>query len=457
MGKPTTSAKTPLLFQSKLLCFSLFYLFITLFLALHKSLSSKHCIFKSSPFHPIQTSLFSYPPSYGEHKYALSTQRSSCSSPVFFSDYRVVFENIRDLCGNSSAFSPVLKYMQGNADSFGGNFSTQKRISYFNHVNDSVEIPCGFFKKFPISNSDKIAMETCNGVVVVSAIFNSHDKIRQPRGLGSKTLETVCFFMFVDDGTFEGLEDYQLISGKSQEYKIGAWRIVKVSSKNLYENPAMNGVIPKYLVHRLFPNSKFSIWIDAKLQLTVDPLLLIHSLVVSKNVDMAISKHPFFTHTMEEAMATARWKKWGDIDALQAQMETYCENGLQPWTPNKLPYPSDVPDSALILRKHGLSSNLFSCLLFNELEAFNPRDQLAFALVRDKMSPKLQLNMFEEEVFENICVEYRHNIKGVEKRKIATAFVGEKGFNFKGKRAKQDLFINNNGSHCGKYLWKMWG
>lgn len=113
---------------------------------------------------------------------------------------------------------------------------------------------------------------------------------------------------------------------------------------------------------------------------------------------------------------------------------------------------ADVPDSALILRRHGLRSNLFSCLLFNELEAFNPRDQLAFAYVRDKMSPKLKLNMFEEEVFENICVEYRHNIKGVGK----IASVGEKGFNFKGKRAKEDLFMNN-GSHCQKYLLKMWG
>lgn len=106
---------------------------------------------------------------------------------------------------------------------------------------------------------------------------------------------------------------------------------------------------------------------------------------------------------------------------------------------------ADVPDSALILRKHGLISNLFSCLLFNELEAFNPRDQLAFAFVRDKMSPKLRLYMFEEEVFEKICVEYRHNIKGVGKMS-----------KFEGKRAKEDLFIKNS-SHCQKYLLKMWG
>ena len=63
-----------------------------------------------------------------------------------------MLKEIRDLCRNSSSALPVLSYMQGQADSFGGNFSTQKRISYFDHENSSVEVPCGFLKKFPISN-----------------------------------------------------------------------------------------------------------------------------------------------------------------------------------------------------------------------------------------------------------------------------------------------------------------
>uniref|UniRef100_A0A2P2JAM1 TOD1/MUCI70 glycosyltransferase-like domain-containing protein n=1 Tax=Rhizophora mucronata TaxID=61149 RepID=A0A2P2JAM1_RHIMU len=340
MGKAKLS--TPLIFQSKLLCFSLLYFFTTLFLALYTSLSPSKCLFRSSPFDPILTPLFTYPPSYGEHKYAIPTHRSSCSSPVYFSDYWLAFKEIQDLCQNSLEFSQRLRYMKGKSDRFGGNFSTQKRISYFQHSSDSVEIPCGFFKKFPVSNSDQIAMERCRGVVVVSAIFNDHDKIRQPKSLGYKTLDLVCFFLFVDDITLTRLDSHQIISRKSHKYNVGVWRVIKVSSKHLYENPAMNGVIPKFLLHRLFPNSKFSIWIDAKLQLMVDPLLLIHALVVSNNVDMAISKHPFFVHTMEEAMATARWRKWWDVDGLRLQMETYCDNGLLPWTPNKLPYPSGI-------------------------------------------------------------------------------------------------------------------
>ncbi|KAH8481837.1 hypothetical protein H0E87_029353 [Populus deltoides] len=446
MGKAKLSK--PLIFQSKLLCISLIYLITTLFLALYTSIHPTKCLFRSSPFDPIQTPFFSYPSSYGEHKYVIPTHRSSCSSPIYFSDYWMVLKEILQLCQNSSVSSHALRYMKGNSKNFGGNFSTQKRISYFDLLNDSVEVPCGFFKRFPVSDSDRMAMESCHGVVVVSAIFNDHDKIRQPKSLGSKTLDNVCFYMFVDDITLKGLDHHEVISRNSHEYNVGVWRIIKVSSKDLYDNPAMNGVIPKYLVHRLFPNSKFSIWIDAKLQLMVDPLILIHALVVSEKVDMAISKHPFFIHTMEEALATARWKKWKDVDGLRNQMETYCENGLQPWTPKK-PYPSDVPDSALILRQHGLNSNLFSCLVFNELEAFNPRDQLPFAYVRDRMKPKLKLNMFEVEVFEQVALEYRHNLK-----KDGTSAGGIPS----SKSVSNDLYINSSCcSKCHNYLLEMWG
>ena len=188
MGRLITATKPPIL-QSKLLCFSLLYLFTSIFLALYTSFSQSKCLFRSSPFEPIQSSLFSYPSSYGEHKYAVSTARSTCSSPIYFSgfvhdywflyqnthktivefhflwlkfgfsllnsDYWDVLKEIQNLRRNSSFSSRILRYMQGNADSFGGNFSTHRRFSYFNHQDDSTEIPCGFLKKFPITQSGK--------------------------------------------------------------------------------------------------------------------------------------------------------------------------------------------------------------------------------------------------------------------------------------------------------------
>lgn len=60
---------------------------------------------------------------------------------------------IHNLCMNSSAFLPALRYLQGKADTFGGNFGTQKRFSYFNYSNDEIKVPCGFLKEFPVSDS----------------------------------------------------------------------------------------------------------------------------------------------------------------------------------------------------------------------------------------------------------------------------------------------------------------
>ncbi|ERN02445.1 hypothetical protein AMTRI_Chr03g141940 [Amborella trichopoda] len=431
------------LVQSKLLWFSLFSLSISL-LALQASLSNQCTSNEPQPSDQSQLPLFSYPSTYGAHKYAIPTVRSTCNSSLIFQDYGSVLKEIQDIVRNRRSCSS-LRYVSGPGVSFAGNLSSAERNYYFDHNNDQVEVPCGFMKDFPIQNSDKLAMENCKGVVIVSAIFGNHDKIRQPRGLKSETSEIACFFMFIDDRTLKGLNSHNMFMNKTGENKIGAWKMVLVSGELPYNNPAMNGVIPKHLTHRLFPNALYSIWVDAKLQLTVDPLLLLHSLVVRENRDMAISMHPYNVHTMEEAVATARWKKWGDIGSLREQMETYCDNGLRPWTTKKLPYTTDVPDSALILRKHSVGSSLFSCLLFNELEAFNPRDQLGFAYVRDLMKPTIDINMFQNEIFEQVAMEYRHNIKkgsaqvlGGQKTKMADAWGGDMG-------------------RCQGYLLEMWG
>ncbi|CAO2209472.1 unnamed protein product [Urochloa humidicola] len=456
--------RSPPVAESKLLCVSLLYLLTTLPLALYVSFSDpggRRCLrllpFPASPVTKT-TALFEYPPGYGEHKHALPVPRARCSSPVAFADYKTVVEEINGLCRNlsaSPAVSPVLRYQSGRRNTFAGNFSTKKRRSFFRYTDSQVKIPCGFFKEFPVPEADRLAMEKCKGVVVASAILNDYDKIRQPRGLGAETLATACFFMFIDDATRRALARHGILTeqdahgggrGGAATF-VGAWRVVTLRSGELpYENnPAMNGVIAKHLLHRLFPNARFSVWVDAKMQLTADPMLLVHALLVDKGVDMAVSRHPFNLHAMEEAVATARWRKWGDVEEIRAQMETYCANGLQPWSTKKLPYPSDVPDTAIIIRRHSLASDLFSCLLFNELEAFNPRDQLAFAYVRDQMSPMVSINMFEVEVFEHIAVEYRHNLKpdggeGGKKRVTRMA-------------SSRDIAR----SSCERYLLKMWG
>lgn len=61
---------------------------------------------------------------------------------------------------------------------------------------------------------------------------------------------------------------------------------------------------------------------------------------------------------------------------------------------------TDVPEGSFIVRAHTPMSNLFSCLWFNEVDRFTPRDQLSFAYTYYKlrqMNPGKQfnLNMFK--------------------------------------------------------------
>lgn len=61
---------------------------------------------------------------------------------------------------------------------------------------------------------------------------------------------------------------------------------------------------------------------------------------------------------------------------------------------------ADVPEGSFIIRAHTPMSNLFSCLWFNEVERFTPRDQLSFAYTYHKfrrMNPEKSflLNMFK--------------------------------------------------------------
>jgi len=57
---------------------------------------------------------------------------------------------------------------------------------------------------------------------------------------------------------------------------------------------------------------------------------------------------------------------------------------------------ADVPEGSFIVREHTPMSNLFSCLWFNEVERFTPRDQLSFAYTYQKltrMNPDTPFNL----------------------------------------------------------------
>ncbi|KAL3627774.1 putative hexosyltransferase muci70 [Castilleja foliolosa] len=324
---------------------------------------------------------------------------------------------------NAPSFSPVLKnltyiheesltHSEFGGSEFGGYPSLGLRSDSYD-IRESMSVHCGFVKGvkpgqrtgFDIGESDLFEMDSCGNVVVASAIFGAFDLIRQPKNISEYAERNVCFHMFVDDET----EAFLRKSGElGSDKKVGLWRIIVV--RNLpYLDPRRNGKIPKLLLHRLFPNARYSMWVDAKLELVVDPFQILERFLWRKNASFAISRHYKRFDVFEEAEANKAAAKY-DNASIDFQVEFYKKEGLTPYSVAKLPITSDVPEGCVIVREHIPISNLFTCLWFNEVDRFTSRDQISFSTVRDKIRSKTNynINMFLDCERRNFVIQGYH-------------------------------------------------
>ncbi|GFZ06216.1 strawberry notch protein [Actinidia rufa] len=327
------------------------------------------------------------------------------------------------LMPNSPSFSPVLKQLtyiheenlsrsEFGGSEFGGYPSLMQRNDAYD-IRESMSVHCGFVRGikpgrqtgYDIDDSDLLEMDQCDGVVVASAIFGAYDVVQQPKNISEAAKKNICFFMFLDEETEEFLRNSsQLDSSK----KVGLWRTVVV--RNLpYTDPRRNGKVPKLLLHRLFPNVRYSLWIDAKLELVVDPYQILERFLWRKNASFAISRHYKRFDVFVEAEANKAAGKY-DNASIDFQIDFYKSEGLTPYSEAKLPITSDVPEGCVILREHIPISNLFTCLWFDEVDRFTSRDQISFSTVRDKISSRTNwtINMFLDCERRNFVVQGYH-------------------------------------------------
>ncbi|XP_049358085.1 probable hexosyltransferase MUCI70 [Solanum verrucosum] len=295
---------------------------------------------------------------------------------------------------------------------FGGYPSLMQRNDSYD-VRESMSVHCGFFRGarpghqtgFDIDDSNLLVMESCRGVVVASSIFGAFDLIRQPQNISEYAKGNVCFYMFVDEETENFLRNS---SELDSSMRIGLWRIAVVHNLP-YDDPRRNGKVPKLLLHRLFPNARYSLWVDAKLELVVDPYQILERFLWRKNASFAISRHYRRFDVFVEAEANKAASKF-DNASIDFQVDFYRKEGLTPYTRAKLPISSDVPEGCVIIKEHIPISNLFTCLWFNEVDRFTPRDQISFAIVRDKIREKTNwtLNMFLDCERRNFVIQGYH-------------------------------------------------
>lgn len=138
------------------------------------------------------------------------------------------------------------------------------------------KVHCGFMR----NGGAEMAPEDINYVkkcrfVVASGIFDGYDVPHQPSNISDRSKKLFCFLMVVDDVSLNFIKENVTVRvDDNGGHWVGIWRLILLKHPP-YDEPRRNGKVPKILTHRLFPQADYSIWIDGKMELIVDPLLML--------------------------------------------------------------------------------------------------------------------------------------------------------------------------------------
>ncbi|XP_054816619.1 probable hexosyltransferase MUCI70 isoform X2 [Prosopis cineraria] len=308
--------------------------------------------------------------------------------------------------------NPVNIESHGGSD-FGGYPSLEDRDAAFD-IKETMTVHCGFVKGsrpghqtgFDIDEADILMLDEYHDIIVASGIFGNYDVIQQPKNISKEAKKHIPFYMFIDEETEIYMKNASIL-GSSK--RVGLWRIIVIRNVP-YADGRRNGKIPKLLLHRIFPNVRYSIWIDGKLQLVVDPYQILERFLWRTNSTFAISRHYRRFDVFVEAEANKAAGKYENA-SIDQQIQFYRNHdGLTHYSRAKLPITSDVPEGCVLIKEHVPITDLFTCLWFNEVDRFTSRDQLSFSTVRDKIMAKVDwgVNMFMDCERRNFVIQTYH-------------------------------------------------
>lgn len=195
----------------------------------------------------------------------------------------------------------------------------------------------------------KLSINTENKIAVYTAVTNSYDKIWEPT-IKSKNID---YFLFTDN---------------AETKKSTSWNIKKINFE--YRDPRRLAKIFKILPHFLFVNYRYSIWVDANVEILDNLEDLINIYLEKSNNFISFFNHPKRSCIYDEAKNLLSFG-YGDKNMVSNQINHY----------KSLNYPKNngLIVGRFIIRKH----NNEDCKKlmekwWKEIDSNSSRDQLSF-------------------------------------------------------------------------------
>lgn len=193
--------------------------------------------------------------------------------------------------------------------------------------------------------NEKIAVYTCN--------IGGYDRPQEPLIVAEN-----CDYFFISDVKPEGLVNWKWIDAK----------------KFLPEEKLSNVKKARYLKthpHLIFPNYKYSIFIDGNIKCILDISDFFKK--INNKTRIAIHPHPYRDCIYKEGYACDVAKR-GDIDNIKKQLKQYKEEGM--------PKEFGLFETNILVREHG--NEICKKIMedwWKEIEIKSQRDQISFTYV----------------------------------------------------------------------------
>jgi len=222
-----------------------------------------------------------------------------------------------------------------------------------------------------------------NKTVIYTAISAGYDDLVDPKYI-SPNCDYICF---TDD----------------MNLKSDIWNIKKFPNAKL--DSTLKNRFVKILPHLIFPNYKFSLYIDGNIDIIGDVELLVEKYIVESNYKIAIPKHPERNCLYQEAKACIDMGK-DKPDIIDNQIKKYREEGF--------PKNIGLTENNIIFREHNNKEvKEFMDRWWKEYNKFSKRDQLSFRYISWKYNydyNAIDINSRETNSFFKIR---KHKLKGI--------------------------------------------